>query len=227
MIFTPDHCRILASCGTKTDIEFYCCEFQDEGAAFVEASASRRDVTSGPAKLSFLGELPLNEIYLSLFLSQRNLKLLHIKYVDFCLESEAICRAVAAADVRCLTFECELEDGGAALVESVRQGRGPKELCFDCDPFDSPERLVIFVNALRGNTNLERLELPPMEDRQVTHALAAALRENKGLAHLEVCFSGFNKSGLTDLLESISLHTSLRSLHLNFHMACILIWKTA
>jgi hypothetical protein len=213
MIFTPDHCRILASCGTKTDIEFFWCEFQDEGAAFVEAPASRRDVTSGPAELKFEGDLPFNETYLSLFSMQHKLECLYLSCVN--LESEVSCRAVATADVRCLTFgECELEDGGAALVESVRQGRGPKELCFDCDPFDSPERLVTFVNALCGNTNLERLELPLIEDRQITHALVAALRENKGLVHLEVCFRWFNKSDWTDLLESISLHASLCSLHL-------------
>jgi hypothetical protein len=53
MMFTPDHFRTLATSGTKTDIEFYFCEFQDDGAAFVEASAARQDATLGPAKLCF------------------------------------------------------------------------------------------------------------------------------------------------------------------------------
>jgi hypothetical protein len=214
MIFTPDHCRILASSGTKTNIEFYRCEFQDEGAAFVEASASRQDETSGPAMLRFMQSNPFNDRNWALFLSHHKLESLELDGVD--LESEVSCRAVATSKVRCLTFseECELEDGGAALIESVKEGLGPKGLCFDCDPFDSQERLVTFVSALRGNTNLERLELPLIdEDIQQTQALVAALRENKGLVHLKVkYFRLLDDSDITELLESISLHPSLRSL---------------
>jgi hypothetical protein len=90
---------------------------------------------------------------------------------------------------------------------------------FDCDSFDSPERLVSVVNALRGNTNLKRLELPLIEDHQVTQALAAALHENKGLVHLKVYLTSTLKTDWTEsdskeLLESISLHPSLLSLDL-------------
>jgi hypothetical protein len=214
MIFTPDHCRILASSGTKTSIEFYLCEFQDEGAAFVEASAARQDETSGPAKLRFWGSSPFNDRNWALFLSQHKLESLDLGCVH--LKSEVSCRAVATAGVRCLTLnnECELEDGGAALVESVRQGIGPKGLCFDGNPFDSSERLVTFMSALRGNTNLERLELPPIDDSQVKQALVAALHENKGLVHLDVYFYELVDSDITELLESISLHPSLLSLEL-------------
>jgi hypothetical protein len=129
MFFTPDHCRALASSGTQTNIEFFWCEFQDEGAAFVEASAARQDETSGPAKLCFVrGRNPFNDRNWALFLSQQQLESLELRNMH--LNSEASCRAVATAEVRCLTLgnECSLEDGGAALVESVRQGRGPKEL---------------------------------------------------------------------------------------------------
>jgi hypothetical protein len=100
------------------------------------------------------------------------------------------------------------------VVESVRQGREPKELCFNRNPFDSPERLVTFVNALCGNTNLKRLELPLIEDRQVTRALATALHANKGLVHLAVEFDELDVTGWTELLAAISLHPSLRSLDL-------------
>jgi hypothetical protein len=213
MIFTPDHCRALASSGTKTDIEFFRCEFQDEGAAFVEASATRRDETSGPAKLRFETSNPFNDRNWALFLSQIKLECLDL--YSFELNSEASCRAVATAEVQLLELtECELEDEGAALVESVRQGLGPKGLCIHSYVFDSPESLVTFVSALRGNTNLERLELPNIHDRQVMRALAAALRENKGLVHLTVPFYVWDESNWIELLESISLHPSLRSLNL-------------
>jgi hypothetical protein len=216
MIFTPDHCRILASSGTKTNIEFFRCEFQDEGAAFVEASTARQDETSGPAKLRFVSNNPFNDRNWIFFLSHHKLESLELKGV--LLNSEVSCRAVATSQVRCLTlsYDCELEDGGAALVESVRQGLGPKEIFFvDCDPFDSSERLITFMSALRGNTNLERLELPLIDDRQVKQALVAALRENEGLVYLKVKYCGkLDESDITDFLGSISLQPSLRSLDL-------------
>jgi hypothetical protein len=134
MIFTPDHCRTLASSGAQTNIEFVSCQFQDGGAAFVEASAARQDKTSGPAKLCFVGgSNPFNDRNWSLFLSQHKLESL-ILCID--LNSEVSCRAVASAEVRCLTLvNVKFEDEGVALVESVRQGRGPKELCFYGNPF--------------------------------------------------------------------------------------------
>jgi hypothetical protein len=121
--------------------------FKDEGAAFVEASASQQDKTSGPAKLRFGSTNPFNDRNWALLLSQRDLESLELDGVD--LESEVSCRAAATSKVRCLTLseECELEDGGAALVESARKGLGPKGFFFVGDPFDSPERLVTFVTA--------------------------------------------------------------------------------
>jgi hypothetical protein len=220
LIFTPDHCRTLATSGTKTNIEFYRCEFQDEGAAFVEASAGRQDETSGPTKLCFFARYLFNDRNWALFLSQHKLESLELRGLD--LNSEVSCRAVATAQVRYLTVEsCDLEDGGAALVESVRQGRGPKELCFRGNPFHSSESLSTFMNALRGNEHLERLHLISMTD-QVTQAhivqalaaqaLAAVLHENKGLVHLTVYFPALEDSGLTELLKAVSLHPSLSSL---------------
>jgi hypothetical protein len=213
MIFTSDHCHILASSGTNTSIEFYWCVFQDEGVAFVEASAARQDETSGPAKLHFEGHNPFNDRNWALFLSQHKLEYLRLNMIH--LESQASCSAVATAEVQCLTLVfCALEDEGAALIEAIRQGRGPKELFFLQSPFRSSESLVTFINALRYNTNLERLGLPGIEDRQVTQALAAALHENKGLVHLAAYFSALDDSDWTNLLKAISLHPSLRSLDL-------------
>jgi hypothetical protein len=154
MIFTLNHCRTLASCGTETDLEFYECAFQDEGAAFVEASAARQDKTSGPAKLRFMFSLPFNDRNWALFLSQNNLDSLDLHCVD--LSREVSYRAVTTAQVRCLHLGgCRLEDEGAALVESVKERRGPKELYFGGGSFSSSERLVAFIDALCGNTNLE------------------------------------------------------------------------
>jgi hypothetical protein len=127
---------------------------------------------------------------------------------------------VATAQVQCLALESgNLEDGGAALVEAVKQGCGARELQFLRGyPFDSSEYIVTFIvtfiNALRGNEHLERLHLPLIVDHQQTLALAAALHENKGLVHLAVHYHTMYESGLIELLKSISLHPSLRSLDL-------------
>jgi hypothetical protein len=66
------------------------------------------------------------------------------------------------------------------------------------------------MNALRGNTYLERLELWWIDDRQVTQALAATLHGNKGLLHLAVYFHPLDDSDRTELLKAISLNPSLR-----------------
>jgi hypothetical protein len=114
------------------------------------------------------------------------------------LESENACRAVAEAELQYLNLSsCELGDGGASLVESVRVGlRGPRGLGLglgrtglgdnDWCPFDSSERFVSFLNALRGNAYLERLDLSRFDLREegILAALAAAFSENKGLVHL-------------------------------------------
>jgi hypothetical protein len=216
MMFTADHCRTLATSGTKTAIEFFVCDFQDKGAAFVDASAGRKDKTSGPTKFSFYFILAFNNRNLALFLSQGMLYSLELSHIE--LDSEGS-RAVASAGVRSLLFsECDLEDEGAALVESVRQGRGPEELRLEglvegCRPFGSIESLVTFMNALRGNDQIERLHLL-MIDRQQTRALAAALHENKGLVHLIVTFLELDDIARTELFKAISLHPSLRSLDL-------------
>jgi hypothetical protein len=214
MIFTPDHCRSLATSGTKTDIEFHYCEFQEEGAAFVEASATRQDETSGPAKLCIVGINPFNDRNWALFLIQHKLESLELEEVN--LSSELGCRAVATAEVQCLTLgdDCELDDGGAALVESVREGRGPRGLCFSGDRFGSSESFFAFMNALRGNEHLERLFITSIDNHQETQALAAAMHENKGLVHLEVNFRSWDQSYSTEFLKAISLHPSLRSLNL-------------
>jgi hypothetical protein len=219
LIFTPDHCRTLASSGTKTDIFFYQCQFQDGGAAFVEASAALQGETSGPAKLHIFGRrnILFNARYLSLFLSQHKLDSLELANIN--LKSEVSCRAVATAEVRCLSLGyCRLEDEGASLIESVRHGRGPKELSFsNGHPFGSTESFVTFMNALRGDEHLKQLKLPMIYDQQVTQALVAALHENKGLVHLTVSFPVLDDSDRTELLDAISLHPSLCSLDLQMH----------
>jgi hypothetical protein len=145
------------------------------------------------------------------------------------LESEEACRAVAEADIQYLNLiHCKLGDGGASLVESIREGRGPKGLflvTYDEDeddededhwyPFDSSERFVSLLNAIRGNTYLESLHLSDFDfhEERVLDALAAALFENEGLVYLGLLNCRFDESGFCKVLRAISTHLSLRTLN--------------
>jgi hypothetical protein len=132
---------------------------------------------------------------------------------------DEICRAVGAAEIPDLTlYGCKLEDGGAVLVESVSVGRGPKGLHMTRRLFDSPERALSLLNALRGNKYLGRLELlrfdPPHRSfGDVTpQALAPALRENKGLTNLTLFECCMDNRFWSELMAALSTRPFLRML---------------
>jgi hypothetical protein len=131
--FTPDQSRTLATSGTRTDIGLDGCKFKDDGEAFLEALAAREDPETGRAKLSIWRWLPFAEGILVLFMHMLKCLSLH----DIHLESEEACRAVAAAELQYLELDhCKLGDGGAALVESITEGRGPKGLGLYTSQYD-------------------------------------------------------------------------------------------
>jgi hypothetical protein len=147
MIFTSDQSRTLATSGTKTKMSWFACKFEDDGASFLEALAARADSQTGLAKtLTIMTCLPFAEGILVLFLRQCKLECLVLQ--EILLESEDACQAMVVAELHILILDgCVLADGGAALVESLREGRGPKGLVLfksiydeDCAPFDSSER---------------------------------------------------------------------------------------
>jgi hypothetical protein len=147
----------------------------------VEASAQRETQESGPAKFTIRERLLFDEGNFRLFLSQHNLESLKLHGIR--LRREESCRALVTADLQNLELPfCEVADGWAALVESVSEGRGPIELRLGRHLFDSPERCMSFINTLRGNTYLERLDLSGIcYGEGSPQVLASALLENKGL----------------------------------------------
>jgi hypothetical protein len=209
MMFTRDQCRTLATSGIRTKIGFWTCEFEDEGIAFVEALSARESQESGPAKLSFWATLPFDEANFRLFLRRHNLESLTLYHIR--LRHEESCRAMAVADLQNIEFHsCLLADGGAALVDSVRAGRGPRGLRLGRLLFDSAERFLSFINALRGNTYLERLGVYYGEDSP--QALASALLDNKGLVHFRLDQCGLDGRCWNELMAAISTHPTLRTL---------------
>jgi hypothetical protein len=221
MRFTRDQCRTLATSGIRTNIGFWDCEFEDEGIAFVEASAARENQESGPAKLTIWDMLPFDEVNFRLFLSQHRLESLTLYYIRSLPEEN--CRVLAAADLQNLEFlACELADGGAALVECVKDGRGPRGLRLGRYQFDSAERFISFINALRGNTYLERLDLSGIGSRNdveaQAQALARALLENQGLVHFGLHRCTLDGPCWSELMAAIYTHPTLRTL--NFRHIC-------
>jgi hypothetical protein len=220
--FTPDQSRTLATSGIGTVIELNQCKFEDDGEAFLEALVARADPQTGLAKLTIVLFHPFAMGILVLLLHK--LEALTLKYIH--LESEEACRAVAGDELQYLELDsCELGDGGAALVKSVNEGRGPKGLglVFDMSddeddwrPFDSSERFISFLNALRGNYHLERLVVSNLDcqEERILDALAAALSENEGLVHLALSGRHLDKTCFCKLMRAISAHSSLRTLDL-------------
>jgi hypothetical protein len=82
-----------------------------------------------------------------------------------------------------------LADGGAALVESVREGRGPRGLSLTRFLFCSADRFISLFTDLRGNTYLGRFDLNYMFFLVgSSQALVCVFLENKGLLHFGLRF---------------------------------------
>jgi hypothetical protein len=206
--FTFIQCGMLATSGKRTNLGFHNCRF-DEGAAFLEALVARQGEELGSAHLTFRERLPFDEGNLVASMDRLELESLELSLIN--LSSEECCRAVATAELQYLNLdECELRgDGGAALVASVREGRGPKGLCLS--EVSAPEMIVNFLHALGGNTHIERLDLECLDFRGgMWQAFTTGLGGNLGLKHLGVNqIEGLDDSLFSSLMGAISQHPSL------------------
>jgi hypothetical protein len=208
MAFTPEQSRVLAASGTI--IGLYKCIVPDGGVAFVDAALQHSSLT----KLSLYERLPFDDRNFVWSLDHLNLEYLRLDGIT--LDDGQTCRAVATTEINYLHIEdCEFEDEEAVqiLVDNVRAERGPKGLTLKGAPFESPERLGEFMNALRGNTYLERLEIGTLAVRDDSfQALVAALPENRGLTHLRLMDCTVNDRCWDKLMSAIAEHPSLRTL---------------
>jgi hypothetical protein len=134
---------------------------------------------------------------------------------------------VAVAEINYLSLKnCKFEDTEAVqvLVDNTRAERGPKSLSLEGGPFSLegnpsslevglPERLGEFMNALRGNTYLERLDLRGLHVKTgCFQALVAALSENRGLTRLGLKDCFVNAQWWEKLMGATAKHPSLRTL---------------
>jgi hypothetical protein len=111
---------------------------------------------------------------------------------------------------------CEFEDEEAVLavlVDSVRVEEGSKGLSLQGHSFDSSEKFGDFMNALRGNTYLERLDhIGNLHVRYGSfQALVAVLPENRGLTHLGLTGCTVNAQWRDQLMGATAEHPSLQT----------------
>jgi hypothetical protein len=213
MSFTKEQCRVLANSGIMTPLRLTNCKFEDGGSDFVRSYAERRVKSTGPSNLAFWKALPFNIENWASFLSLQNLAYLGLFYMNLDLEMS---RVVAEARIARLELRgCTFEDDGAALIESVRTGRGPIGLSLlDKKPFNSLERWKGFINALTGSGSSESLEVWIRGDHcdEILQTLADALPLNNGLVELKL--PHVSSDQWSNLVQPVSNHPSLRKLDL-------------
>lgn len=114
----------------------------------------------------------------------------------------------------------DFDDGGRALIESVRDGRGPRgfhldSFCF-AGPFETVEKAESFLDAVGSpNCHLEQLELTlhgcEMEPTPLLRALSNSLQRNTTLVNLHLSeIEEMDEACFRQLLRSISTHQSLQ-----------------
>jgi hypothetical protein len=117
-------------------------------------------------------------------------------------------------------------DRWRGCIDRIRQGRTwPERISLDIEhdvhddegvewvTFDSAERCIYFLNALRGNSHVERLDLSGIHVPDgIPQALVAGLLENGGLIHLSLGRRGLDGLCWGKLKEAISTHKYLRTL---------------
>jgi hypothetical protein len=203
MAFTPKQSRVLAASGTS--IGLYACLFPDGGAGFVDAASQHSSLT----KLSLYENLHFNDSNFVWCLNYLNLEYLGLS--DMTLDD-----GQSTAEINYLRLEGSTfgdEEALQVLSGNVRAERGPKGLAlYGRSPFHS-ELFGEFMNALRGNTYFERLDLGYISVRSGSvQALVAALRENRGLTHLGLKGCYVDDRCWKKLMDAIAEHPSLRTL---------------
>jgi hypothetical protein len=208
MAFTPEQSRVLA--GSGTNIELSDCRFPDGGVAFVDEARQHSSLT----KLCLWCHLLFDDRNFGSCLDYLNLEYLGLHFITF--DDEHTCRAVAVAEINYLCLDhCKFEDQEAVqvLVDNIRAERGPKCLSLTRGPFKSPERLGELMNALRGNTYLERLDLGCLYVRDgCFQSIVSALPENRGMTHLGLNGCSVDDRCWDNLVGAIAKHPSLLTL---------------
>jgi len=146
-----------------------------------------------------------------------------LEVLNFCegLVETSVCQLLGTLPLRHLELRhVKLSDGGASLIQSVKQGVGPRGLAL-LSPlymarriFREPYHWSTFFAHLRGSRNLERLVLDGNTLHQADWwTLADALKENSGLKQLRISYGlRITSECWTELMKAIAHHPSLERL---------------
>jgi hypothetical protein len=144
----------------------------------------------------------------------QSLKVLALSRLEMDEDHCRVLGAYSRPDLEIVLDSCTITDAGAStLVEVLRRNQGPTKLD-DCE-IDN----VVLANGLRGNSRLKSLEPSLSEDSDVGNrqvlAIAGALRENKGLVHLDLSYElRLNDETWGAICDSLKTHPTLEVLHL-------------
>ena len=219
MQFGPLQSSVLAQWGNKTSIGFYQCEFLDGGRAFVRALQERTDSQlQGPRTLHISG-LPFDNTNWQLFLQNinGNLDSLQLFGVAF---NTLNCHAISDVTIDHLHVDVSrMQDKGNVLMDAVRAGHGPRSLSLWNERFGKLADWLGLFDALKSpHCRLKRFEVSrlPANDNEniVIKALTKALQQNKSLEELCISNAPFGLESWNELLRSLTMHPTLRSLDL-------------
>lgn len=128
---------------------------------------------------------------------------------------EQQCRALAAGsgnNTNLALPDCELNDGGRALVNAVRSDQGPFGLRFELELF-SVQNFQGFSSAIGGNTRLKELYIDNYPCDCKLKTLTFGFSQNRALTKL--CVKHIDDyEDWQCVLESLHYHPSLRYLNL-------------
>jgi hypothetical protein len=164
---------------------------------------------------SFLDDALINAPTLTYFMEQCQ----SLKDLTLSLEmDEDHCRMLGGYSrpgLEIVLYDCKITSAGAsALVEVLGRNQGPTKL--DNCKIDN----FVLANGLRGNISLKSLKLRIFSNHDVgnqeLHAIAGALRENKGLVAFTLTCFGFRVNDETwgAICDSLKTHPTLEVLDL-------------
>jgi hypothetical protein len=144
----------------------------------------------------------------------QSLKILTLVDLEMYENHFRVLGAYSRPDLEIVLVDCDISDTGAsALEEILGRDQGPTKLIL-CYIDNS-----VVVNGLRGNSRLNRLRLrissSPEDGNRDVLVIAGALKENKGLVHLDLMHN-FRMSDETwdAVCDSLKTHPTLEVLDL-------------
>jgi hypothetical protein len=164
----------------------------------------------------FLDETFFNAASLAYLMEQcHSLKALTLKKIALDEDTIRVLGDYSKPDLDIKLDRCRIEGAAATVLAQVlERNQGPTKL--DCCTTDN----FALADGLRGNSRLKglrpRLSMRPEDGNQELLAIANALKENRGLVRLDVCYGFYVNDKTWDAVcDSLKTHPTLQILDLS------------